>query len=112
MGRENTIRRAKFTTVTRHRPYDPWKKLDMLPDSFEVSTSNFDLSHPPRFLSLDQTRYCSAQPFRSICGYFCRMHKQAERNIKLRSGRSSTATSTTPESTTTTGMLASKRRCM
>jgi len=46
--------------------HQSWKKLVMLPDSFEVSTSHSTYAIPRRFLSLDQVRYYPAQPCKSM----------------------------------------------
>ena len=77
-----------------------WKKLVMLSDSFEVSTSTFDLCQPPAIAITRPDALLSSPTIQEHLRYFCRMHKQAERNANLRSRRRSTAASSTSESAT------------
>jgi len=69
----------------------------MLSDSFEVSTSNFDLFSPGDFYH--SAKRATIQPNHSrVCKVFLSMHEEAEQNARLRSRRSSTTS--TAESTT------------
>jgi hypothetical protein len=83
---------------------DTWKKLVLLPDSLkcQLPTSTYS---PPAFSITRPNALLFSPTIQDKGMYFCRMHKQAERNAKLCSGRSSTTSSTTSKSTTADCML-------